>query len=275
MKKGFTLTELLVAIGLLAGVLTASTIIFHYSIEAQRTAMATAEIMRNVRAITDQLNSNLTSLKADGYLLLYSDEISPGRDANHNDALYFFSDGDFQSSQYEDLRSNVARIYFGHARNDYNDLLLDMRLLTPDSSKVGDDSNDFHKISFVECQSDIKPLEIGKDPNDVLKLNGSRPIFDANYPSNLLAQRVKNLRIEWTYNSDKWTSARKTIEWYGFGHTRGVASFETSSSPYIAVWTPRNQADWPKALKFTFTLHDSKKILKGGRTFEHIVYIGK
>ena len=31
---------------------------------------------------------------------------------------------------------------------------------------------------------------------------------------------------------------------------------------------------YPPALKFTFTLYDSKGILKGGRTFTHIVYIG-
>ncbi|MHC4088519.1 MAG: PilW family protein [Planctomycetota bacterium] len=31
---------------------------------------------------------------------------------------------------------------------------------------------------------------------------------------------------------------------------------------------------FPKALKFTFTLHESKDIIKGGRTFTHIVYLG-
>ena len=58
MKKGFTISELLVAVGLLAAVLAVSGIIFNYSIEAQRTASATAKIMRTLRAITDQLNIN-------------------------------------------------------------------------------------------------------------------------------------------------------------------------------------------------------------------------
>lgn len=31
---------------------------------------------------------------------------------------------------------------------------------------------------------------------------------------------------------------------------------------------------FPKALKFTFTLHESRDIIKGGRTFTHIVYLG-
>ena len=32
---------------------------------------------------------------------------------------------------------------------------------------------------------------------------------------------------------------------------------------------------YPEAIKFTFTLYDSKGIIKTGRRFEHIVYIGK
>jgi|GEM_PF-3691159 len=32
---------------------------------------------------------------------------------------------------------------------------------------------------------------------------------------------------------------------------------------------------YPALIKFTFTLYDSKGILKTGRRFEHIVYIGE
>jgi prepilin-type N-terminal cleavage/methylation domain-containing protein len=225
MRKGFTLTELLVAIGLLAGVLTASTMIFHYAIEAQRTAMATAEIMRTLRAITDQLNSNLAGLKTDGYLILYSDKIS-SKDANHRDALYFFSDGDFQSAKHDDLRSNIARIYFGQAKDSNENLLLDIKMLTPESKYSDTDPNaDYKNISFVECQEKNTAME-GKDPNDILSYTGSRPIFDANYPSNLLAQRVTDLKIEWTYNSDKWgvTGVQK-IKWYGKDLSWGKSNF--------------------------------------------------
>jgi len=190
MKKGFTLTELLVAIGLLVAVLSASTMIFHYAIEAQRSAMATAEIMRSLRAITDQLNINFAGLRKDGYLILYSNTI----DSNHQDALYFFSEGDFQSNVDPDIRSNIARIYIGGARvggsnKDPNILLLDMKLLTPGESQHG---NDYENISFAECQDDISKLE-HQDPNNILDYTGSRPEFEPNNPNNLLAQRVSNL----------------------------------------------------------------------------------
>lgn len=269
MKKGFTLTELLVAVGLLAAVLAASTMIFHYSIQAQRTAMATAEIMRTLRTITDQLNTNLAGLRKDGWLILYSDKIPS--DGNHCDALYFFSDGDFQSCADSSVRSNIARVYFGGAKNDANNLLLDMKLLVP--SKLTD-ANDWANESFAECQQRITDLE---DPNDKVAYGGSRPVFDANFPDNLLAQGVSDLLIEWTYDSSRWpvyAGARK-IPWYGMKTPRAMGdAFETAGIPYRAVWTPRNSADWPAALRFEFTIRDSRGIIKDGKRFEHIVYIG-
>ena len=58
--KGFTLVELLVAIGIsFAGV------IFNVSVNAQRTAMANAEIMQKLRAITGQLNADFRGLRKD------------------------------------------------------------------------------------------------------------------------------------------------------------------------------------------------------------------
>jgi hypothetical protein len=46
-------------------------------------------------------------------------------------------------------------------------------------------------------------------------------------------------------------------------------------------WRPENSEviGWPKALypiafKFTFTLYDSKGVIKEGREFTHIIYIG-
>ncbi|GEM_PF-2678360 len=275
-KKGFTLTELLVAVGLLTAVLAASTMIFHYSIESQRTAMATAEIMRTLRTVADQLNTNLAGLRKDGWLIVYSYS-----DANeHSDALYFFSDGDFQSAADDSVRSNTARIYFGGADKDANNLLLDMRLLVPSKTL---DANDWSKASFVQCQQNIRTNF--EDPNSVVNHAGSaKPKFDANLPDNLLAQRVSDLRIEWTYDSNEWSNIAGTrqIEWYGMNKARSTVkanSFEATSatgtsSTYRAVWSPTNPKDWPDALRFEFTLRDSKGIIKNGKRFEHIVYIG-
>lgn len=49
--------------------------------------------------------------------------------------------------------------------------------------------------------------------------------------------------------------------WYDRGDTYTYAS----GTPVVV---------FPEALKFTFTLYDSKSIIEGGRTFTHIVYLG-
>jgi hypothetical protein len=288
--------ELLVAVGLLAAVLAGAGMIFHYSIEAYRIASATTEIMRTLRTITDQLNIDLgfEGFQKDGYLVLRSDD--------SNSALYFFSTGDFQSWRDPDIGSNIARVYFGPAENDPNILALDKLLLTP-GQPPPDPNYDYRDANFAACQVDIKN-ELGEDPCDML--SGGRP--DVNMADNpddigrLLAQHVGSFKIEWTYG---WRHPTEpNIIWWGRYNTGDVSAnaladetgnlekpdgtsvvatatggissaiHEDKGPPYAVQWDPNNQSLWPKALKFTFTIYDSKKILKGGRKFEHIVYIG-
>jgi prepilin-type N-terminal cleavage/methylation domain-containing protein len=290
MKKGFTITELLVAIGLLAAVLAVSSVIFNYSIDAQRTASATSEVMRTLRAITDQLNINLgfQGLQKDGYLVLWSSSDS-------NDAIYFFSTGDFQS-WYDPSKSNIARVYFGPVGNCPNDLALDFVLLTPGLSSF---PSDYCDVNFADCQNNADCL--GIYPIDLL--TSDRPSTDiASDPNNmrsLLAQNIGSIKIEWTYGwFDSASPTPDRILWWGVDNHFSDATnlidsdgnpvtnpqrdiiagnIQETLSPatlYTVEWNPFNQQYWPKALKFTFTLYDSKGILKNGRRFEHIVYIG-
>ncbi|MBN2019450.1 MAG: prepilin-type N-terminal cleavage/methylation domain-containing protein [Sedimentisphaerales bacterium] len=47
-------------------------------------------------------------------------------------------------------------------------------------------------------------------------------------------------------------------------------SYDNASGPYYPVIKPV----YPQALKFTFTLYDSKGVFREGQTFTHIVYLG-
>ncbi len=131
MKRAFTLIELVVAVALLAIMISFSGVIFRVSITAQRTASANAEIMQKLRAVTDQLNSDLKGLRRDAPLLIWFRQDPNDRDQRY-DQIMFFSDGDFQSTQLYDVippattprvpaltgtpvRGNVARIYYGQA----------------------------------------------------------------------------------------------------------------------------------------------------------------
>ena len=121
--------ELLVAIGILAIVLSFAGVIFRVSINAHRTAIANAEIMQKLRAITDQLNTDFRDIRKDAPLMIwfFQDETDPDQ---RYDQIMSFTDGDFQSTQLYDysvapvvpaptgvpIRGNVARIYYGQAR---------------------------------------------------------------------------------------------------------------------------------------------------------------
>jgi prepilin-type N-terminal cleavage/methylation domain-containing protein len=137
MRKGFTLIELVVAVALLSMVLSFAGVIFNVSIESHRTASANAEIMRKLRAITDQLNTDFAGIRTDAPLLIWFENESPRDpedDPNRYDQIMFFANGDFQSIQlYTDsssnavpsadgewvLKGNIARIHYGQAQAIY------------------------------------------------------------------------------------------------------------------------------------------------------------
>src|SRR4030042_120928 len=118
--KAFTLIELLVAMGILAMVLSFASVIFRVCIDSHRTAIANAEIMQKLRAITNQLNDDFKGLQKDGYLVLHCELLNRKEYEDLNpydfraDRIYYFCTGDFQSWFDTDIRSNIAQIYFGH-----------------------------------------------------------------------------------------------------------------------------------------------------------------
>ena len=308
MKKAFTLIELVVAVAILAMVLSFAGVIFKVSINAYRTAMANTEIMQKLRAITDQLNRDFKGLQKDGYLMLFS-EVQPNRREYQNsdpcnfraDRLYYFSTGDFQSWFEPNIRSNIARVYFGHdwfSLIDDNipvskwNLARDVILLTPGHSSL--DCND---ISYAERKADWLtwldassllgsgiPIDIETDANDVRRL---------------MCQNAGAMQIEWTDGTK--LPPNNSLAWFGFdllwSEFHDIPPIDDYpfieykwGTYYIAFWIPDTRFGdewpgdrpmgapgeyWPKALKFTFTLYDSKGILEGGRTFTHIVYIGE
>lgn len=156
MKKAFTLIELVVAVAILALIASFAGVVFSVSIGSHRTALANAEIMQNLRAITDQLNSDFRSLQTNGYLVLRSEVLIgpefPSDDPCdfRADRLYYFCTGDFQSWSDGNVRSNIARVYFGHDQESLTganpiqswcSLVRDIELLTAQSTSLADCNN--------------------------------------------------------------------------------------------------------------------------------------
>ena len=123
MRKGFTLIEMVVALGILAMILSFAGVIFRVSIESQRLAMANAEILQKLRIITEQLDSDLRGLRKDGEVFVFwramrkPNYTPPTR--NHPsaferwDTIAFFASGDFYSYKGNpSVRGNTARICY-------------------------------------------------------------------------------------------------------------------------------------------------------------------
>lgn len=128
MKKAFTLIEMVVAIGILAIMVSFAGAVFDVSIESYRVATANTEIMQKLRAITDQLNADFAGLRKDGeifvvwsavpidedHLIDYEDYAGDPDGHVRFDRIMFFANGDFHTyhQQNGDVRSNVARVSY-------------------------------------------------------------------------------------------------------------------------------------------------------------------
>ena len=276
-QYGFTLVEIVVAIGVMAMVIVFAGTVFKASITSYRVATSQAEVMQKFRAITDQLNNDFQGLRKDGYLMLYSTTILQAEYAGaapnnfRSDRLYFFSTGDFQSWYNSTVRSNIARIYLGHDRTsltytvNYWRLVQDINLLTPGMS-----GGDYNDVNFAWCQ--VHPTEITNNANAMFLYPPYINTADSNTLSRLLCENAGQFKIGWADGAST-LDASGAIVWFGFGNSKGTGIEFVGGNYYEAIWQPSTPADlWPQALKFTFTLYDSHG--RNGQTFTHIVYLG-
>ena len=270
MRKAFTITELLVAVGLLAVVLTISGVVFSYSIDAQRASTAQAEIMRNLRAITDQLNADFAGHYPSGGVFRGFDPANaPG--PYRADSIGFFTTGNFQTTNLynNDVKGNLAWIYYGQSKSpDYtatdlkgmrNKILVrrqtiitsDMTLGSMDSSW---ENREYKQGVFFEIIADYDANQ-----SDWLDEWGCRPddVNDVNDFSMYLVKGVGNFSVQFYKEIDP----NGTIKWWP-DSDEGDFPINYNNQPYPY-----------RAIKFNFTLYDSDGIIKDGKRFEHIVYL--
>jgi len=356
MRKAFTLIELMVAVGILAIVLSFSGVIFRASIETHRTAVANVEIMQKFRAITDQLDADFRGLRKDGEIFVTWTAVDrpplpTGPDDcdldgfERFDRIMFFADGDFQSYGTSPMvRGNLARISYMLATRGgltaeaqpraERILARTQHILTSDpsvpwsldpNSFTDTDRNwyDWHnlyeydkrpplgesldqwkhipwdqKADMLAVVTDVNilPPPIGTD------LRGAH--VDPADPTTihiLLCEGVGEFKIQGWYDAQqRWVpevdpdgdGAPADSDFFAPGSTsvpgvlypwrnlpgRPYGGVNINNMSYSGAVNEANFNRIPglgRALKFTFTLFDSKGIIKQGRTFTHIVYLDK
>ncbi|MBL7106561.1 MAG: type II secretion system protein, partial [Phycisphaerae bacterium] len=245
MRKGFTIIELLVAVGVLGLLVAFSGYIFEVSIDSQRTAGANTEIMDKLRVICDQLNADFGEIRTDGYLVLQSrvsdryeykeDELNNEPNLFHDDKLYYFSTGDYQSWFDEGVESNTARIYFGHDSSSIYDntlrpyvsewsLARDVLLLTPGIIVTGLD--DCIDLSFTKFKKDVLKNNLDDvwgmfedNPPLRVRIDIANPSY-ADDVRRLMCENVGEIKIEWTdgtaYEEPPTGSNIYMLAWFGF-----------------------------------------------------------
>jgi hypothetical protein len=254
---------MVVAVGILAVMVSFAGVVFKSGIEANRAAAANAEIMQKLRAITEQLNSDFRGLRKE--IPVKTDPI-----ATNFDAIAFFADGDFQSTQFDGgapVWGNVAAIFYGLVdpasyptppKPQEKILARRQVILTADSSLGAYDLNLPEQTLLEYYVGTLSQLKA--DPNlmsqMMLKLIGRPKLDNAVEPSGkdltvYMAKGVDNFIIEYV--------------------EPGVLGFTATDIKWLPVG---NREFWPPvAFKFTFTLYDSHGVIKVGRTFTHIVYL--
>jgi prepilin-type N-terminal cleavage/methylation domain-containing protein len=353
-NKGFTLIELLVSIGILAIVLSFAGVIFRVCIDSQRTAVANAEIMQKLRAITEQLDADFKGLRKDGEIfIIWMARAKPGADPDDPNAyvrfdrIMFYADGDFQSYRVNPMvRGNVARISYMLANrppDNPNDdpnravqqkprkrmLARNQHILTADPgvNRFLDPVNyteqqlyqwnnqyEYEKIFMHEWEvipwankADLLSVvcDVAIAQSSVSEQVRGSEIDPAN-PNTiqmLLCEGVGEFKVQgWSDAQRRWipevdpdgdgflTDTDFIPASGGIGlHSQEVPGVLYPYPPNGIVQInninyPRDQVDEEhfnmipglgRALKFTFTLFDSKGIIKEGRTFTHIVYLDK
>ena len=338
--NGFTLVELLVAIGILAVVISFAGVIFDVSMDAHRTAMANAEIMQKLRAIINQLNSDFRGLSKQSEIFAVWVARPLPADAGYRDndldgyerfdRIMFFTNGDFQSYRVNPMvRGNIARICYmiarkNNARAEAQDrtervLARTQHIMTADSTLAGFlDPNNFSVTDWFEWNNRYEydkmspetwkqiPWENKQDMLSVItdttvgtstvdeQIRGAMvDPADANSIHMLLCEGVGEFKVQGWYDTEqRWLpevdpdndGSLDDTHFYDPGdpnvpgvlypnggvkinHFRRYPAEEIDEEHFDAI------PGLGRALKFTFTLFDSRGIIKDGRTFTHIVYL--
>jgi len=348
-RKAFTLLEVVVSLGILAMILSFAGVIFRVSVDSQRMAMANAEIMQNLRVITEQLDADFRGLCKEGEILVFWRAARKPKFAGANlndpsaferyDTIMFFATGDFSTTYDPNFqRGNVARICYTLANvwsaassepnrpiaqkawkrmlartqhilvarrpadsnfTDYMGTFIQDSLWRDWNSNDETDAvsmeewlllEDSLKADIISVIADVEFTDAGTTSTKYRNAGGV--ILDPNQPGSmhpLLCRGVGQFKVQ-GWNGARWlpevnpdgdADLTDDSDFFLQGadlHAKDIPGLRFPQGPVRLRNQPlrvdpdlRKVPGLGRALKFTFTLYDSRRLIRNGRTFTHIV----
>jgi hypothetical protein len=109
-RRGVTLIEMLVAVGILVIVVLAIGVIFASTSKAVGTSQALLEMMSNARAIQDQMVRDVAAMNKDGFLVIRSTTDANG---SRHDQMSFMALGSFRDPSNGAVTASAAQVWWG------------------------------------------------------------------------------------------------------------------------------------------------------------------
>ncbi len=189
-KKAFTIVEMLVAIGLLVAMMTASIVVFRVAINSQQKAVATGDYMRSVRAVTQRLENDFSAIDLNVPFAIWFDK-------DGSDRIFFFANGTFEQLSSGNLDDTQATHNYGSLFYSTGGISQLLRQFTP--------ADRYQDILTPSATATVERTRL-------LTLLNTALLYDKDTPATyglLLNDQVAKLKVQMLYGTEFGT-----VRWY-------------------------------------------------------------
>lgn len=280
-QKGFTIVEMLVAIGLLVAMLTVSVVVFRTAIGAQQKSVATGDYMRSIRSTTMQMEQDFSAIDLNAPFAIWFDRYG-------SDRVFFFANGVFEQLTSGNLDATQSAYNYGslfYTTDTTSDLLRQFvganryqDILTPSVNPDNERDNLLTLLNGVLTYDKTDPTTYGLLLNDQVATFKVQVLYGSEFGS-----------IRWYPEEDPYPAIINDSDYDAFGSDSFGVFFNIASTStgdfYVAqdlalmlndgtgnLNGPVNFAVGykPEALKFTITINDPDGRLEN-KTFTYVV----
>lgn len=246
--RGMTLIELIVAVGILAGMILGFSMILT---QTQKVVVGSQSMMRSNAAaagIAQVIRQDFARVSKSGFLYLSEDKI------------VFSISGVCPSLTGSSLGTGSAVCYALCDRTGYAGEKVLLRQGYVLDSGAAASSGDTIKMDYQtlvtgtvgQIVTQIETAIIPATPASLAVPPGNAAGINEMW--RVLAVSVSNVKFFWT---DGATDGSGNLLWYGNGQPKaGVQSYE-QEVPYKACWTHHDMNTWPRAVKIQFQINDA------------------